>query len=116
MLHRRSVRLKQPSAPSRGRGHSARARSIDIESARQSPFAPADAGAQALLQKLGSRIRGNERGDASVQDNHALVFWPRTKACWEVAMILRRSTVLAALMFLGAIAPTGLGAQPKAKP
>ena len=31
-------------------------------------------------------------------------------------MIFRRSTVLAAVMVLGAIAPTGLGAQPKAKP
>jgi hypothetical protein len=35
--------------------------SIDIGSAHQTPFAPADAGAQALPQKLGSRIRGNER-------------------------------------------------------
>ena len=31
-------------------------------------------------------------------------------------MIFRRSTVLAAVMVLGAIAPTGLVAQPKAKP
>jgi len=31
-------------------------------------------------------------------------------------MILRRSTVLAAVMILGAIAPTSLVAQPKAKP
>jgi len=31
-------------------------------------------------------------------------------------MILRRSTVLAAIVFLGAVAPTGLEAQPKAKP
>jgi hypothetical protein len=32
-------------------------------SARQTPFVPADAGTQALPQKLGSRIRGNERMD-----------------------------------------------------
>ena len=31
-------------------------------------------------------------------------------------MIFRRSTVLAAVMFLGVISPTGLVAQPKAKP
>src|ERR1700704_6265333 len=38
------------------------ARSIDIESGVQTPLVPADAGTQALPQKLGSRIRGNERG------------------------------------------------------
>jgi hypothetical protein len=36
-------------------------RSIEIESAHQTPFVPADAGTQTLLQKLGSRFRGNER-------------------------------------------------------
>src|SRR5947209_13041283 len=39
-----------------------RARSIDIESGVQTPLVPADAGTQALLQKLGSRVRGNKRG------------------------------------------------------
>ncbi len=34
---------------------------MNIESAHQIPLVPADAGTQALLQKLGSRIRGNER-------------------------------------------------------
>jgi hypothetical protein len=38
-----------------------RARLIGIESAHQTPLVPADAGTQALQQKLGSRIRGNER-------------------------------------------------------
>jgi len=43
--------------------------SIDIDSAHQTPFAPADAGAQALLQTLGSRIRGNERGQVSANND-----------------------------------------------
>jgi hypothetical protein len=34
---------------------------MNIESTHQRPLVPADAGTQAWLQKLGSRIRGNER-------------------------------------------------------
>jgi hypothetical protein len=34
---------------------------MKIESTHQRPLVPAEAGTQTLLQKLGSRIRGNER-------------------------------------------------------
>ena len=50
--------------------------SIDMESAHQTPLVPADAGTQALPQKLGSRIRGNERVDASTRNSRALVLQP----------------------------------------
>jgi hypothetical protein len=36
--------------------------SIDMGPTQQTPFVPTEVGTQALPQKLGSRIRGNERG------------------------------------------------------
>ena len=38
---------------------------IDLNRVHPSPFVPAEAGTQTLLQKLGSRVRGNERGGFS---------------------------------------------------
>jgi hypothetical protein len=36
------------------------------------PLVPAEAGTQALLHKLGSRFRGNERGRVFTKHNHTL--------------------------------------------
>jgi hypothetical protein len=63
-----------------------------LKSAHQTPLVPADAGTQALLQKLGSRIRGNEREEASAQSTHALNFAPDCRSAdWQPELDYRHA-------------------------
>jgi hypothetical protein len=45
---------------------------VQYWTAHHTPFVPADAGTHTLLQELGSRFRGNERGHVSTQNNNTL--------------------------------------------